>query len=71
MKGFLQTGYVYLFPRFVDDITKHYRDRKIVYVEDISVGLESGPAAFVCLFSGKNVASRSCVCRRIKRTGTF
>jgi NADPH-dependent curcumin reductase CurA len=35
-----------------------------VYVEDMSVGLESGPAAFVGLFSGKNVGKQiMCVSR--------
>ncbi|EES01886.2 hypothetical protein SORBI_3003G384300 [Sorghum bicolor] len=58
MKGFIQSDYVHLFPQFVDDITKHYRDGKIVYVEDVSIGLESGPAAFVGLFSGKNVGKQ-------------
>ncbi|WVZ49052.1 hypothetical protein U9M48_000433 [Paspalum notatum var. saurae] len=58
MKGFIQSDYHHLFPQFVDDITKHYRDGKIVYVEDLSVGLESGPAAFVGLFSGRNVGKQ-------------
>nr|CAB3479083.1 unnamed protein product [Digitaria exilis] len=58
MKGFIQSDYAHLFPQFVDDITKHYRDGKIVYVEDMSVGLESGPAAFAGLFSGKNVGKQ-------------
>ena len=58
MKGFIQSDYLHLFPQFVDDITKHYRDGKIVYVEDMSIGLESGPAAFVGLFSGKNVGKQ-------------
>nr|TKW18170.1 hypothetical protein SEVIR_5G415300v2 [Setaria viridis] len=47
--------HLHLFPQFFDDITKHYRDGKIVHVEDMNVGLESGPAAFVGPFSGKNV----------------
>ncbi|PAN27138.1 hypothetical protein PAHAL_5G061100 [Panicum hallii] len=58
MKGFIQSDYLHLFPQFVDDITKHYRDGKIAYVEDMSIGLESGPAAFVGLFSGKNVGKQ-------------
>ncbi|RLN23162.1 hypothetical protein C2845_PM07G31090 [Panicum miliaceum] len=58
MKGFIQSDYLHLFPQFVDDITKHYRGGKIAYVEDMSIGLESGPAAFVGLFSGKNVGKQ-------------
>jgi len=58
MKGFIQSDYLHLFPQFVDDITKHYREGKIAYVEDMSIGLESGPAAFVGLFSGKNVGKQ-------------
>ncbi|KAF8642752.1 hypothetical protein HU200_067134 [Digitaria exilis] len=54
MKGFIQSDYAHLFPQFVDDITKHYRDGKIVYVEDMSVGLESGPAAFAASASNRD-----------------
>jgi hypothetical protein len=56
----------------VDDITKHYRDGKIVYVEDMSVGLESGLAAFVGLFSDKNVGKPVvCVARLKKRVHSW
>uniref|UniRef100_A0A0E0FWU7 Leucine-rich repeat-containing N-terminal plant-type domain-containing protein n=1 Tax=Oryza nivara TaxID=4536 RepID=A0A0E0FWU7_ORYNI len=41
------------------DPVKHYRDGKIVYVEDMSIGLENAPAAFVGLFSGKNVGKQA------------
>ncbi|KAK3166201.1 hypothetical protein QOZ80_1AG0042700 [Eleusine coracana subsp. coracana] len=58
MKGFIQSDHLHLFPLFVEDVTKHYRDGKIVYVEDMTLGLENGPAAFVGLFSGKNVGKQ-------------
>ncbi|EEE55789.1 hypothetical protein OsJ_04371 [Oryza sativa Japonica Group] len=44
-------------PPYVPTV-KHYRDGKIVYVEDMSIGLENAPAAFVGLFSGKNVGKQ-------------
>ncbi|XP_048565491.1 2-alkenal reductase (NADP(+)-dependent) [Triticum urartu] len=58
MKGFIQSDYIKLFSQFVDYITKHYKDGKIEYVEDMSIGLENAPAAFVGLFSGKNVGKQ-------------
>ena len=58
MKGFIQSDYIKLFPQFVDYMTKHYKDGKIAYVEDMSIGLENTPAAFVGLFSGKNVGKQ-------------
>ncbi|CAO2172351.1 unnamed protein product [Urochloa humidicola] len=58
MKGFIQSDYLHLFPQFVDNITQHYKDGKIAYVEDMSFGLESGPAAFIGLFSGQNVGKQ-------------
>jgi NADPH-dependent curcumin reductase CurA len=58
MKGFIQSDHLHLFPQFVEGITKNYRDGKIVYVEDMTLGLENGPAAFVGLFSGKNVGKQ-------------
>ncbi|XP_006645151.1 2-alkenal reductase (NADP(+)-dependent) [Oryza brachyantha] len=58
MQGFLQSDYIHMFPKFLNDMGKHYRDGKIVYVEDMSIGLENAPAAFVGLFSGKNVGKQ-------------
>ncbi|XBI20791.1 hypothetical protein VPH35_062016 [Triticum aestivum] len=58
MKGFIQSDYIKLFPQFVDYMTKHYKDGKIEYVEDMSIRLENAPAAFVGLFSGKNVGKQ-------------
>ncbi|VFQ62560.1 unnamed protein product [Cuscuta campestris] len=58
MEGFLQSDFLHLFPRFVEDVTRLYKQHKIVYVEDVSIGLESAPASFVGLFSGKNVGKQ-------------
>ncbi|EPS68343.1 hypothetical protein M569_06424 [Genlisea aurea] len=58
MQGFLQSDFVHLFPRFVDEVTALYKQGKIIYVEDVNEGLETGPSAFVGLFSGKNVGKQ-------------
>ncbi|ONK72352.1 uncharacterized protein A4U43_C04F18530 [Asparagus officinalis] len=58
MQGFLQSDYQHLFPQFLDCMASYYRQGKIVYIEDMSEGLESAPAAFVGLFSGKNVGKQ-------------
>ncbi|KAJ9552853.1 hypothetical protein OSB04_016898 [Centaurea solstitialis] len=58
MKGFLQSDFVHLYPRFLEDVTRYYKQGKIVYLEDMNDGLESAPAAFVGLFSGKNVGKQ-------------
>ncbi|GFP90092.1 2-alkenal reductase (NADP(+)-dependent) [Phtheirospermum japonicum] len=64
MEGFLQSDYLHLFPRFVEDVTSFYKQGKITYLEDMNEGLESGPAAFAGLFSGKNVGKQViCVAR--------
>ncbi|CDP04138.1 unnamed protein product [Coffea canephora] len=58
MQGFLQSDYLHLFPRFLENVISLYKEGKIVYIEDMHEGLESGPAAFVGLFSGKNVGKQ-------------
>lgn len=58
MKGFLQSDYLDLYPRFVEHVTDLYSEGKITYIEDRTRGLENGPAAFVGLFSGKNVGKQ-------------
>ncbi|KAJ6772494.1 PROSTAGLANDIN REDUCTASE [Salix koriyanagi] len=56
MQGFLQSDYLHLYPRFFEHVVSNFKQGKIVYIEDMSEGLESAPAAFAGLFSGKNVA---------------
>jgi len=58
MQGFLQSDYRHLFLQFVDCMTNYYKQGKIVYIEDMSEGLESAPAAFVGLFAGKNIGKQ-------------
>ncbi|KAL5990754.1 hypothetical protein ACLOJK_011658 [Asimina triloba] len=58
MQGFLQSDYTHLFPQFVDQISDYYKQGKIVYIEDMNEGLENAPAAFVGLFSGKNIGKQ-------------
>ncbi|XP_068664675.1 2-alkenal reductase (NADP(+)-dependent) [Aristolochia californica] len=58
MQGFLQSDYLHLFPEFSEKIAKYYKQGKILYVEDISEGIESAPSSFVGLFSGKNVGKQ-------------
>jgi len=58
MKGFVVSSYYHLFPKFLDLVLPHIAEGKIVYVEDIVEGLELGPAAFVGLFSGRNVGKQ-------------
>ncbi|NP_001242819.1 NADP-dependent alkenal double bond reductase P2-like [Glycine max] len=58
MQGFLQSDYLHLYPRFLEDVSSYYKQGKIVYIEDMNEGLESAPAAFVGLFHGKNVGKQ-------------
>lgn len=58
MQGFLQSDYLHLYPRFLEDVSSYYKQGKIVYIEDMNEGLENAPAAFVGLFHGKNVGKQ-------------
>lgn len=58
MQGFLQSDYLHLYPRFLEDVISYYKQGKIVYVEDMKAGLESAPAALVGLYAGKNVGKQ-------------
>ncbi|KAG1328252.1 putative 2-alkenal reductase (NADP(+)-dependent) [Cocos nucifera] len=52
MQGFLQHDHLHLFPQFLDHMVSYYKQGKIVYIEDMSEGLESAPNSFVGLFTG-------------------
>ncbi|KAJ8753034.1 hypothetical protein K2173_011802 [Erythroxylum novogranatense] len=58
IQGFLQSDYLDLYPRFLEHVMSWYKEGKIVYIEDVSEGLENAAAAFVGLFSGRNVGKQ-------------
>jgi NADPH-dependent curcumin reductase CurA len=64
IQGIAVFDYYHLYPKFLDFVLPYIREGKIVYVEDIAEGLESGPAALVGLFSGRNVGKQVVVVAR-------
>ncbi|KAK7833196.1 2-alkenal reductase (nadp(+)-dependent) [Quercus suber] len=58
MKGFAVSDYYNIYPKFLDVMLPYIREGKIMYVEDIAEGLESGPAALAGLYSGRNVGKQ-------------
>ncbi|XP_065617734.1 2-alkenal reductase (NADP(+)-dependent)-like [Quercus suber] len=64
MTGFTVRDYYHLYPKFLDTVLPYIKEGKIAYVEDIAEGLESGPAALVGLFSGRNIGKQVVVIAR-------
>ncbi|PON46713.1 Alcohol dehydrogenase superfamily, zinc-type [Parasponia andersonii] len=64
MKGFVVGEYYHLYPKFLELVLPSIKQGKIVYVEDVAQGLESGPAALVGLFKGRNVGKQVVVVSR-------
>ncbi|KAJ6371669.1 hypothetical protein OIU77_002060 [Salix suchowensis] len=58
MEGFAVYEHYHRYSKFLDFVLSCIKEGKIVYVEDITEGLESGPAALVGLFSGRNVGKQ-------------
>ncbi|KAK9142849.1 hypothetical protein Syun_012249 [Stephania yunnanensis] len=58
MEGFVVSDYFHLFPKFLELMREHIKEGELVYVEDISEGLENAPAALVGLFHGKNIGKQ-------------
>ncbi|XP_034219168.1 2-alkenal reductase (NADP(+)-dependent)-like [Prunus dulcis] len=54
LHGFSVRDHYHIHPKFVEFMLPYIRQGKIVYVEDIVEGLESGPRALVGLFKGLN-----------------
>ncbi|KAI3709465.1 hypothetical protein L2E82_39227 [Cichorium intybus] len=55
LRGFLANDYLSLFPEFITTTVNLINTGKIHVLEDVSIGLESVPSAFVGLFRGNNV----------------
>ena len=64
MIGFTVRDYYHLYPKLLDTMLPNIKEGKIAYVEDIAEGLESGLAALVGLFSGRNVGKQVVVIAR-------
>ncbi|KAJ6683417.1 hypothetical protein OIU85_007131 [Salix viminalis] len=58
MEGFAVYEHYHRYSKFLDFVLPCIKEGKIVYVEDITEGLERGPAALVGLFSGRNVGKQ-------------
>ncbi|KAK9141202.1 hypothetical protein Scep_010883 [Stephania cephalantha] len=58
IQGFLAVDYTHLFQEFMSFTCDQLRNDKIQAIEDISMGLESIPSAFVGLFNGSNVGKK-------------
>ncbi|KVI01286.1 Alcohol dehydrogenase, C-terminal, partial [Cynara cardunculus var. scolymus] len=58
IQGFLAGDYMSLFPEFASMTIDHVRTGKMHVLEDVSIGLETVPSAFVGLFHGYNVGKR-------------
>ena len=63
-EGFLVLDYDHLYPKFLELVLPYIKEGKIIYVEDIAEGLESGQAALVGLFTGRNVGKQVVVVAR-------
>ncbi|KDP39111.1 hypothetical protein JCGZ_00868 [Jatropha curcas] len=58
VEGFLVANYLHLIPKYHEMIIPKIKEGKIVYVEDIADGIESGPAAVVGVFRGCNMGKQ-------------
>ncbi|GJX89845.1 putative F-box/kelch-repeat protein-like protein [Tanacetum coccineum] len=58
IQGFLAGDYLNLFPEFLSTTIDHIRTGKMHVLEDVSIGVECVPSAFVGLYSGYNVGKK-------------
>ena len=54
LEGFIMSDYLHLYPKYLDFVLPLIREGKIVYLEDLAYGLESGPSALVGILTGRN-----------------
>ncbi|KDP35121.1 hypothetical protein JCGZ_10655 [Jatropha curcas] len=58
MEGFMVRDYFHLHSQYLEMVLPLIKEGKIVYVEDTAEGLESGPAALIGLFTGRNIGKQ-------------
>lgn len=58
IKGFTVLEHTHRYPQFLEMIIPYIKEGKIAYLEDITKGLDSAPAALVGLFAGHNIGKQ-------------
>ncbi|KAF6140876.1 hypothetical protein GIB67_042289 [Kingdonia uniflora] len=58
MEGFVVFNYYQRYQEFLEFTMKYIKEGKIKFVEDKAEGLESGPAALLGLFTGRNIGKQ-------------
>lgn len=58
IQGFLVADFISDFGEFITTTTEYLRSGKMHVLEDVSIGFESIPSAFIGLFQGKNVGKK-------------
>ncbi|KAL7103760.1 hypothetical protein ACP275_08G199700 [Erythranthe tilingii] len=58
MRGFVELDHKQIIPKYVDWVVKMLEEKKVIYVEDVSVGLESAASVFVGIFQGHNIGKQ-------------
>ncbi|GLT87955.1 hypothetical protein SLE2022_060040 [Rubroshorea leprosula] len=55
IKGFAETDFKHVYPKYLQLAMNHLKTGKLVYVEDVAEGQENSPSALVGIFHGCNV----------------
>ncbi|XP_038879874.1 NADPH-dependent oxidoreductase 2-alkenal reductase-like [Benincasa hispida] len=58
VQGFLTGDFLNVYPDFISKVSHYIHSGKIEILEDISVGVESIPSAFIGLFKGDNIGKK-------------
>lgn len=58
LEGFIMNDYLHLYPKYLDFVLPPIREGKIVCLEDLANGLESGPSALIGILSGHNIGKQ-------------
>ncbi|GMJ01647.1 hypothetical protein like AT5G16990 [Hibiscus trionum] len=58
IRGYLAVNYYHLYPKFLEIILTLIKESKVVYVEDISDGLETAQKALVGIINGLNIGKQ-------------
>ena len=58
MEGYLVSDHIAKYPKFEEMTVQYIKGGKIIYVEDVTEGLENALSALIGLFEGRNVGKQ-------------
>ncbi|KAL0396776.1 UNVERIFIED_CONTAM: 2-alkenal reductase (NADP(+)-dependent) [Sesamum calycinum] len=58
MRGFVERDYVHMHPQYGEWAAQKLQEKKLIYLQDVAIGLENAASAFVGIYHGRSIGKQ-------------